>query len=238
MTATARRDGAWAADITGLLDLSSWLAGMRIIVPMSVGTQARSCGSPTSMTTGSPPSPPEPGAVSSWIWSCATAGGHGARSASGPRKTLGRRTCRSRSMRRTGSDARSSRWPASCSAGRRCSHWPGPPAAGSRSGSACASSLSQGGSPAAAAACGSASPNAGRGPQHHRRGHPPLGHPTRLTSSDPDCHGCPLPPEGATGARMGANVRRLLPTTGGCPRAMPLAQMGVDAGQRSPFDSR
>jgi hypothetical protein len=26
------RDGAWVADITGLLDLSAWLAGMRVIV--------------------------------------------------------------------------------------------------------------------------------------------------------------------------------------------------------------
>ena len=26
------RDGAWGADITGMLDLSSWRAGMRVIV--------------------------------------------------------------------------------------------------------------------------------------------------------------------------------------------------------------
>ena len=26
------RDGAWVADITGMLDLSSWPAGMRVIV--------------------------------------------------------------------------------------------------------------------------------------------------------------------------------------------------------------
>ena len=33
MTATGRsRPGAWVADITGLLDLSSWPAGMRVIV--------------------------------------------------------------------------------------------------------------------------------------------------------------------------------------------------------------
>lgn len=50
------RDGAWVADITGLLDLSSW-PGCGSSSGKSARTRERSCGSPTSTATGSPPSP-------------------------------------------------------------------------------------------------------------------------------------------------------------------------------------
>jgi Transposase DDE domain group 1 len=52
------RKGAWVADITGLLDLSSWPAGCGSSSARSARTRARNCGSPTSTGTGSPPSPP------------------------------------------------------------------------------------------------------------------------------------------------------------------------------------
>ena len=59
------RDGAWVADITGLLDLSSWPAGTRVIVRKERPHPAPSCGSPTSTATGSPRSPPTQGKASS-----------------------------------------------------------------------------------------------------------------------------------------------------------------------------
>ena len=48
------RDGAWVADITGMLDLSSWPSEMRIIVRKERPHPGRSCGSLTSTGTGSP----------------------------------------------------------------------------------------------------------------------------------------------------------------------------------------
>jgi hypothetical protein len=77
------RDGAWVAEITGMLDLSCWPAGMRVIVRKERPHPARSCGSPASTGTGSPASPPAPRAVSSLIWNCGTAAGPGARTGSG-----------------------------------------------------------------------------------------------------------------------------------------------------------
>ena len=59
MTATAQvREGAWVADITGLLDLAAGRPGCGSSSARSARTPARSCGSPTSTATGSPPSPP------------------------------------------------------------------------------------------------------------------------------------------------------------------------------------
>jgi len=54
------RPGAWVAELTGLLDLTGWPAGMRVIVRKERPHPARSCGSSTSTTTGSPVSPPTP----------------------------------------------------------------------------------------------------------------------------------------------------------------------------------
>ena len=47
------RDGAWVLEVTGLLDLSRWPKGMRVIVRKErprITTRVRSCGSP--MPTG------------------------------------------------------------------------------------------------------------------------------------------------------------------------------------------
>jgi len=73
------RDGAWVADITGLLDLSSWPAGMRVIVRKERPHPGAQLRSPTSTGTGSPRSPPTPGKASSRTWNCGTAAGSAAR---------------------------------------------------------------------------------------------------------------------------------------------------------------
>jgi DDE family transposase len=76
------RDGAWVADITGVLDLSSWPAGMRVIVRKECphpGAQLRF----TDLDgTASPPSPPARNTASSPTWNYGTAGAPGARTAS------------------------------------------------------------------------------------------------------------------------------------------------------------
>jgi hypothetical protein len=41
------RDGAWVAELTGLLNLTSWPKGMRVIIRKERPTPARNCGSPT-----------------------------------------------------------------------------------------------------------------------------------------------------------------------------------------------
>lgn len=41
------RDGAWVTEITGLLDLSTWPKGMRVVVRKERPHPGRSCGSPT-----------------------------------------------------------------------------------------------------------------------------------------------------------------------------------------------
>ncbi|MDH6285055.1 hypothetical protein M2280_006319 [Prescottella agglutinans] len=46
------RDGAWDAELTGLVDLSGWPDGMRIIVRKEWPHPARNCGSPTQMACG------------------------------------------------------------------------------------------------------------------------------------------------------------------------------------------
>jgi hypothetical protein len=69
------RDGAWVADLTGLLDLSGWPAGMQVIVRKELPIAARNCGSPTPTGTASPRSPPTPPAGSSPYWNYVTAAG-------------------------------------------------------------------------------------------------------------------------------------------------------------------
>jgi len=115
------RDGAWVADITGLLDLDEWPAGMRVIVRKERPHPGRSYGSPTSTGTGSPPSPPAPAKGSSLTWSCASGGGPGARN--DPRREGHRapEPAARRGSRGTRSGARSSRWTASYWPGPRCS---------------------------------------------------------------------------------------------------------------------
>ena len=157
------RDGAWVADITGLLDTGGWPAGLRVIVRKNGPIPVRSCGSPMPTATGSPPSPPTRSAASSRTWNCATGSGHAARTASAAPRTPGCGTCHSRGSPRTSCGARSSPWPASSWPGRRCSPSPAPPAAGNPSGSASASSPSPAAWPAAAAACACGSLNDGPG---------------------------------------------------------------------------
>ena len=87
------RDGAWVADITGLLDLSSWPAGMRVIVRKERPHPGAQLRSPTSTGTGSPRSPPTPGKASSRTWNCGTAAGSAARTGSAAPRTPGCGTC-------------------------------------------------------------------------------------------------------------------------------------------------
>jgi len=69
------------AEITGMLNLAAWPAGMRVIVRKERPHPAPSCGSPT--VTASPASPPTARAASSPISNCATAAAHAVRTASG-----------------------------------------------------------------------------------------------------------------------------------------------------------
>jgi hypothetical protein len=46
------RDGAWVAEVTGLLDLSGWPPGMRVIVRKERPTPVRNYESPTPTGTG------------------------------------------------------------------------------------------------------------------------------------------------------------------------------------------
>jgi hypothetical protein len=86
-------DGAWVADITGMLDLDSWPAGMRVIVRKERPHPEPSCGSPTSTVTGSPPSLQTPKRASSLTWNCGTGAGHAARTGSAVPRTPGCGTC-------------------------------------------------------------------------------------------------------------------------------------------------
>jgi hypothetical protein len=106
------RPGAWVAEITGMLDLTGWPKGMRVIVRKERPHPVPSCGSPTSAATASLPSPPAQRAASSLTWNCATAAAPAARTASAARKTPGCATSPCRALTRTGSGASSSRWPA------------------------------------------------------------------------------------------------------------------------------
>ena len=54
------REGAWVAELTGLLDLSGWPAGMRVIVRKERPTPERNYGSPITNECASPRSPPLP----------------------------------------------------------------------------------------------------------------------------------------------------------------------------------
>jgi Transposase DDE domain group 1 len=49
------RPGAWVAEITGMLNLAAWPAGMRVIVRKERPHPALSCASPTSTATALPP---------------------------------------------------------------------------------------------------------------------------------------------------------------------------------------
>ena len=159
------RPGAWVAEITGMLDLAKWPAGMRVIVRKER---------------------PHPGAQLRFTdidghrftaFATSTKGGqladlelrHRRRARCEDRircaKDTGCATSPCRGSRKTRCGARSWPWPASCWPGWRCSPWTAPPADGNRNGCGCGSSPAPGGSSVAAAACGSASPPAGPGPR-------------------------------------------------------------------------
>jgi hypothetical protein len=105
------RPGAWMAEITGMPGLSSWPAGMRVIVRKErphPGAQLRF--TDIDGHRGSPASPPAQRAGSSLTWNYATGDGPSARTASAVRKTPACATCPS--SPKISSGARSSRWPA------------------------------------------------------------------------------------------------------------------------------
>jgi hypothetical protein len=135
------RKGAWIADITGLLGLEDWPAGMRVIVRRER---------------------PHPGAQLRFTdidghrftaFATDTKKGqlahlelrHRRRARCEDRirnaKDSGLRNLPLKGSRRTMYGARSSPWRANCCPGCRCSPWPAPPAAGNPDVSGCASSL-------------------------------------------------------------------------------------------------
>ena len=103
------RRGAWVAELTGLLDLSSWPPGMRVIV-----RRERPPGAQLRFTDidghRSPASPPAPGPGSSPTWNCGTAAGRDVRTGSGARRRV---TCQ-RGMGIRGSAGHHDESPTSC----------------------------------------------------------------------------------------------------------------------------
>ena len=88
------RPGAWVAELTGMLDLAAWPAGMRVIVRKErphPGAQLRFTDIDGHRFTCFATSTPRAG--SSPTWNYATAAGHGARTASAAPKTPGCATC-------------------------------------------------------------------------------------------------------------------------------------------------
>jgi hypothetical protein len=63
------RDGAWVAEATGLVELSAWPAGTRLILRRERPHPARSYASPTSMATASSACSPTPPAGNCPTWS-------------------------------------------------------------------------------------------------------------------------------------------------------------------------
>ena len=103
------RDGAWVADITGLLDLAGWPAGMRIIIRKErphPGAQLRFTDLGGHRFTAFAPTP---SAASSPASSSGTGSGPDARTASATPRTPGCATFPSRATRKIRSGARSSR---------------------------------------------------------------------------------------------------------------------------------
>lgn len=118
------RDGAWVAEATGVLDLSGWPDGMRVLVRKErphPGAQLRFTdvdGLRLTAFVTTPPSTscrevPPPVGVNSRIWSCVIAAAPAAKTASGPPRTPASRTCRCTGSPRIRSGWRSSRWPSS-----------------------------------------------------------------------------------------------------------------------------
>jgi hypothetical protein len=172
------REGAWVADITGLLDLDGWPAGMRVIVRKER---------------------PHPGAqlrftdIDGHRFTCfATDAGRGQLA---DLELRHRRRARCEDRIRCAKDtglrklplkgfAQNQLWceivALACEllAWTRCSRSPARPAAGNPGGCGCACSRSRAAWPAAGAGCGSSSPSAGPGPSRSPR-QPPACRPSR-----------------------------------------------------------
>ena len=197
------REGAWVTDITGLLDLSSWPAGMRVIVRKER---------------------PHPGAQLRFtdidghrFTAFATDAKH-VQPADLELRHRRRARCedRIRCAKDTGlrnlplkGFAQNQLWCEIAAPACELLAWTqmlalaGGPAAGNRSACACGSSPSPGGSPAAAAACGSSSPDDGPGPA---RSPPPP--PACRPSQPADQPEHPHDQEGEHGARGTPPTRR------------------------------
>ena len=85
------RDGAWVAELTGLLNLTSWPAGMRVIVRVErphPGAQLRITDHDGNRVTAFATNTRSGGAgAQTPTWSCDTAAGPAARTGSAPRRT-------------------------------------------------------------------------------------------------------------------------------------------------------
>ena len=115
------RAGAWVAEVTGLLNLSGWPKGMRVIVRKErphPGAQLRLTDLDghrvTAFATNTAPA-----AANSPTSNCATAAAPAPKTGSAARRTPGSPTCRCTSSPRTRSGAPSSPWPASSPPGCR-----------------------------------------------------------------------------------------------------------------------
>jgi hypothetical protein len=99
------RDGAWVAEATGLVNLTAWPAGTRLILRKERPHPAPSCGSPTPTACGSPrSSPTQRPAPSRANWpasSCDTANTSAWRTASAKARPPGWPTCPATVSRRT-----------------------------------------------------------------------------------------------------------------------------------------
>jgi hypothetical protein len=115
------RDGAWVAELTGLLDLTGWPPGMRVIARKERPTPARNYGSPTTTGSASPRSRRAPAAGNSPTWNYDTGAAPVLKTGSAARKTRDWRTCRCTSSTKTESGARSSPSPVNSPPGCRCS---------------------------------------------------------------------------------------------------------------------
>jgi hypothetical protein len=150
------RPGAWVLEVTGLLDLSRWPAGMRVIIRRErphPGAQPRLTDPDghrlTAFATNTRPGGPGRQLADLELRHRRRAR---ARTGSAAPRTPGCATCPCTSWTRTGSGAPSSLWPANSLHGHRCSPWPStPPDDGNPSGCGCGCSPSPGGSPAPAA---------------------------------------------------------------------------------------
>ena len=86
------RDGAWVAELTGLLDLSGWPAGMRVIVRKErphPGAQLRITDADGLRVTAFATNTAPGGGGNSPTWSCGTAAAPAPRTGSAPPRTPG-----------------------------------------------------------------------------------------------------------------------------------------------------